>query len=125
MNMDARTKYAFKELKKDNYLKNIPSLIFTGKLTKHITEILENLVFPDGNTRAIAVFSAYLIHQSGHRSRGMFVGKPKYFRDALVRSTTGDRTSLQNYFDENISLHDKMLPRGYDKGRGYDISDDR
>jgi len=94
-NLEARNKYAFDELKKDNHLKGLDSKTFTEKLTNHATEIWENHSFREGNTRTVVAFMMQLSKNAKHELKGNVYENPRVVRDAFVLAVSGNKIPLK------------------------------
>jgi len=110
-NLDARNKYAFDELKKDNHLKGLDSKTFTQKLTNHATEIWENHSFREGNTRTVVAFMVQLAKNAKHPIKGNLYEDLRSVRDAFVLAVNGNKKPLKEIITKAMS---KKIPLDYE-----------
>ncbi len=94
-NLQLRLDDAFDQLAKDNKLQGITDNdVFVNKLAGHVSDIWEAHAFPDGNTRAIAMFTELLVTSTGREVAKDF--PPKEFRESLkVSALYRDDRQLQ------------------------------
>lgn len=102
-NLHNRADYAFEQLAKDNYLKDLDAASFATRLANHSTEIWEVHPFREGNTRATTAFVRQLARDAGHPLTGELSRAPRELRDAFVLSTNGSPEALKALIDNAMS----------------------
>jgi cell filamentation protein len=104
-NLQARADHIFGELKKANYLKNLPTDRFVNSLAHHATEIWELHPFREGNTRTTLSFVMALSKKSGHEMNYVFTRNLKEVRDAFVLATKNSKAPIMAFFRTGIGVN--------------------
>ena len=117
--LEKRTDYVFKQLKKDNHLKNLDKKTFTIKLAKHATEIWEAHPFREGNTRTTLVFIKQLAKEVGHEFHNESVNT-KEIRNYFVKAVNGNYKPLEKLIDNSIAKKFSDLKKYYTKSSPED-----
>lgn len=105
--LDSRANYAFSQLAKDNYLKELDAKKFTDLLVYHATEMWEVHPFREGNTRTTLMFIDQLAREAGYELKQGFSLNIGEVREAFVLATAMKSQKLRRLF--NIALDREFI----------------